>query len=246
MNHPTTLAPPPSAPGAKHGEVILALDVATRADAELFLDRIGGDLRWVKIGLQLFVREGPDLVGAIARRGHKIFLDLKLHDIPNTVASAIRSLRGRPCDLLTIHAAGGSEMMREAVTAARETNPTLLLLAVTVLTSLDDTGLAATGVADGAATQVERLARLALGAGVPGLICSPMELPALRAKFGPGPLLVTPGIRPSGSAAGDQKRTLTPREAAAAGADFIVVGRPLLQAKDPRAALAALRAEMRG
>ena len=244
LNNLPTLAQPPPTPGAKHGEVILALDVPTRADAEAFLDRIGGDLRWVKVGLQLFVREGPGLVDALAQRGQKVFLDLKLHDIPNTVASAIRSLCGRPCDMLTIHAGGGTEMMREAVAAARETNPTLLLLAVTVLTSFDDAGLAETGVPGGAAAQVERLAGLALGAGVPGLICSPMELPALRAKFGRGPLLVTPGVRPAGAAVGDQKRTLTPREAAAAGADFVVIGRPLLQAKDPRAALAAIRAEI--
>jgi orotidine-5'-phosphate decarboxylase len=237
---------PPPVPCAKHGEVILALDVPTRADAEVFLDRLGADLRWVKVGLQLFVREGPGLVDVLAKRGLKVFLDLKLHDIPNTVASAIRSLRGRPCDMLTIHAAGGSEMLRQSLEAARETNPTLLLLAVTVLTSLDDASLAETGVEGGAGAQVERLAGLALGAGVPGLICSPVELPALRAKFGPGPLLVTPGVRPTGAAAGDQKRTLTPREAAAAGADFIVIGRPLLQAKDPRATLAAIRAEIRG
>lgn len=240
---PLTALPSPT-PGARNGEVILALDVPSRAEAEAFLDRMGGDLRWVKVGLQLFVREGPGLVDALAQRGHKVFLDLKLHDIPNTVASAIRSLRGRPCDMLTIHAAGGSDMLRQAVEAARETNPTLLLLAVTVLTSLDDAGLAETGVADGAGAQVERLAALALGAGVSGLICSPVELPALRAKFGRGPLLVTPGVRPAGAALGDQKRTLTPREAADAGADFIVVGRPLLQAKDPRAALAAIRAEI--
>ncbi len=239
-----TLSPPPPPPDARNGDVILALDVPSRAEAEAFLDRIGGDLRWVKVGLQLFVHEGPDLVDALAKRGHKVFLDLKLHDIPNTVASAIRSLRGRPCDMLTIHAAGGREMLRQAVDAARETNPTLLLLAVTVLTSLDDSGLAETGVVDGAAAQVERLAALALGAGVPGLICSPVELPALREKFGRGPLLVTPGVRPVGAAVGDQKRTLTPREAAATGADFIVIGRPLLQAKDPRAALAAIREEI--
>jgi orotidine-5'-phosphate decarboxylase len=239
-----TLSPPPRPPGARNGEVILALDVPGRAEAEAYLDRLGGDLRWVKVGLQLFVREGPALVDALAHRGLKVFLDLKLHDIPNTVASAIRSLRGRPCDMLTIHAAGGREMLRQAVDAARETNPTLLLLAVTVLTSFDDAGLADTGVMDGAGAQVERLAALALGAGVPGLICSPVELPALRAKFGRGPLLITPGVRPAGAAAGDQKRTLTPREAAHAGADFIVLGRPLLLAKDPRAALAAIREEM--
>jgi len=235
-----------SASDSRPCEVILALDVPGRAEAEAFLARIGGDLRWVKIGLQLFVREGPGLVDAIAQRGHKIFLDLKLHDIPNTVASAIRSLRGRPCDMLTIHAAGGGEMLRQAVAAARETNPALRLLAVTVLTSLDDAALAETGVSGSAAAQVDRLAGLALQAGVPGLICSPMELPALRAKFGRSPLLVTPGVRPTGADVGDQKRALTPREAAAAGADYIVVGRPLLQAADPRAALAAIRAEMGG
>jgi orotidine-5'-phosphate decarboxylase len=225
-------------------EVILALDVPTRAEAEAFLDRIGGDLRWVKIGLQMFVREGPGIIDVVAQRGHRVFLDLKLHDIPNTAASAICSLRGRPCDLLTIHAGGGAEMMRQAVAAARETNPNLNLLAVTVLTSLDDAALAETGVAGNAAAQVERLAALALQAGVPGLVCSPHELPALRRKFGPRPILVTPGVRPAGAETGDQKRVLTPRDAAAAGSSFIVVGRPLLQAKDPRAVLAAIRVEM--
>jgi len=225
-------------------EVILALDVPSRAEAEAFLDRIGGDLRWVKIGLQMFVREGPDIIDAVTKRGHRIFLDLKLHDIPNQVASAVRSLKGRPIDLLTLHAGGGAEMMRQAVIAARETNPNLNLLAVTVLTSFDEAGLTETGVAGGAAAQVERLAALALQAGVPGLVCSPHELPALRKKFGSQPILVTPGVRPVGAEAGDQKRIMTPREAAAAGSSFIVVGRPLIQAKDPRAALAAIRAEM--
>jgi len=243
---PTVATPTSVAEDTKHCEVILALDVPGRAEAGAFLDRMGGDLRWVKVGLQMFVREGPGLLDELAGRGYRVFLDLKLHDIPNTVASAIRSLRGRPCDMLTVHAAGGSEMLRQAVTAARETNPSLMLLAVTVLTSLDDAGLAETGVTGDAGAQVSRLAALALGAGVPGLICSPMELPALRAKFGRRALLVTPGVRPTGAAAGDQKRTLTPGEAATAGADYIVVGRPLLQAKDPRAALAAIRAEMQG
>ncbi len=226
-------------------DVILALDLPSRAEAFSFLDRIGPDLRWVKIGLQMFVREGPGFLDEISSRGHRIFLDLKLHDIPNTVASAVRSLKGRPVDLLTLHASGGTEMMKQAVAAARETNPNLKLLAVTVLTSIDDAALAETGIADGATNQVQRLAALALGAGVPGLICSPQELPALRARFDRGPLLITPGVRPAGADAGDQKRTMTPREASVAGADFIVVGRPLLQAKDPKAALAAIVAEMR-
>jgi orotidine-5'-phosphate decarboxylase len=234
-----------SPPAHSPCEVILALDVPTRADAEAFLDRIGPDLRWVKLGLQLFVQEGPSLIDAITARGHRLFLDLKFHDIPNTVASAIRSLRGRSCDLLTVHAAGGSEMLRQAVAAARETSPTLQLLAVTVLTSIDGPALAETGVPATPAAQVERLAALALAAGVPGLICSPQELPALRARFGTGPLLITPGIRPAGSDHGDQKRAMTAAEAVAAGASHIVVGRPLLRAADPRAALAALHAEMR-
>jgi orotidine-5'-phosphate decarboxylase len=234
----------PKAVAAPPCEIILALDLPTRVAGEAFLDKAGPDLRWVKLGLQLFVREGPALVDALGARGYRIFLDLKLHDIPNTVASAIRSLRGRPVDFLTIHAAGGAEMLRAAVAAAGETSPTLRLLAVTVLTSLDGPELAATGVPASPAAQVERLAELALGAGVPGLICSPQELPALRARFGRSPVLVTPGVRPVGSDPGDQKRALTPGEAARAGADFIVVGRPLLQAPDPRAALAALRAEL--
>jgi orotidine-5'-phosphate decarboxylase len=226
-------------------DVILALDVPSRTEAEAFLDQVGADLRWVKLGLQLFVREGPALVDAIAARGHRIFLDLKLHDIPNTVASAIRSLQGRSVDLLTVHACGGSEMLRQAAAAARETSPSLQLLAVTVLTSLDAPALAETGVPASPAAQVSRLAALALAAGIPGLVCSPEELPALRTTFGPTPLLVTPGIRPAGSDAGDQKRAMTPAQAAAAGADLIVVGRPLLRAPDPRAALAAIRAEMK-
>jgi orotidine-5'-phosphate decarboxylase len=227
-------------------DIALALDVPTRTDAEAFLDRIGPNLKWVKIGLQLFVREGPALLEVVAKRGHRIFLDLKLHDIPNTVASAIRSLRDRPCELLTVHAAGGAEMLRQAVTAAAETSPNLRLLAVTVLTSLDAQALVATGVPATPASQVERLAALALDTGIPGLVCSPEELPALRARFGPTPLLVTPGIRPPGSDPGDQKRSLTPAAAAAAGADLLVVGRPLLQATDPRAALAALHATLHG
>jgi orotidine-5'-phosphate decarboxylase len=225
-------------------DVILALDVPSRVEAEAFLDLVGPDLRWVKLGLQLFVKEGPALVDAVAARGHRIFLDLKLHDIPNTVASAIRSLQGRSVDFLTVHASGGSEMLRQATAAAQQTSPSLKLLAVTVLTSLDAPALAETGVPADPAAQVMRLAALALGAGIPGLICSPEELPTLRARFGSSPLLITPGIRPAGADPGDQKRALTPAQAAAAGADLIVVGRPLLRAPDPRATLAAIRTEM--
>lgn len=208
------------------------------------LDRLGSDLRWVKIGLQLFTRHGPQFVERVAARGYRIFLDLKLHDIPNTVASAVESLSHLPVDLLTIHASGGAEMCRAAEEARSRYKPDLRLLGVTVLTSLDAGGLHETGVADSPEVQVLRLARLATTAGVGGLVCSPLELPTLRRELGPMPVLVTPGIRPSGAAADEQKRVLTPAEAARTGASFIVVGRPILKAADPAAAARAVNAEL--
>lgn len=225
-------------------EVILALDVETRDEGLAVLRRIGPDLRWVKVGLQLFTRHGPDMVRAVADAGYRVFLDLKLHDIPNTVASAVKSLKGLPCDLLTLHTCGGAEMMRWAVEAAAQTNPDLRLLGVTVLTSMDDAGLRETGVDCPAAEQVERLAKLGVAAGLPGLVCSPLELPVLRKVLGEKPLLVTPGVRPAGSDAHEQKRVMTPAQAAQAGASFIVVGRPILKAADPAQAVRDIQAEM--
>jgi orotidine-5'-phosphate decarboxylase len=225
-------------------DLILALDVPDEAQAMAMLDRVGGDLRWVKIGLQLFTRHGPDFVDRVAARGYRIFLDLKLHDIPNTVASAVESLARLPIDLLTIHAGGGSEMCRAAEQARRKSKPGLTLLAVTVLTSLDDAGLRELGVAANSADQVLRLARLASAAGVGGLVCSPLELAMVRRELGGAPVIVTPGVRPSGSAADEQKRILTPDEAARAGASYIVVGRPILKAADPAAAARAVCAEL--
>ena len=225
-------------------DLILALDVPDEAEGMKLLQRIGGELRWVKIGLQLFTRHGPGLVERVAALGYKVFLDLKLHDIPNTVASAVTSLATLPIDLLTIHTGGGSEMMRAAQQARDQHRPSLTLLGVTVLTSLDTAALHEVGVPGEAADQVLRLGHLARISGLGGLVCSPLELPALRRELGASITLVTPGVRPSGSAADEQKRGLTPAEAARAGANYIVVGRPILKAADPAAAARAVIAEL--
>ena len=228
-------------------DLILALDVPTRADAAPLLRPLRGEVRWVKIGLQLFTAYGPDYVREVADQGFDIFLDLKLHDIPNTVAKAVESLGPLPIKMLTLHTAGGAEMMRAALAAQQKTNPHLLLLGVTVLTSMDGPGLAEIGVADTEpAHQVARLARLAATAGLRGLVCSPLEVTLLRQTLPAGMQLVTPGIRPAGEAGGDdQKRVMTPGEAARAGSSYIVVGRPILQAPDPAAAARAIAAELR-
>lgn len=229
---------------ANQTEIILALDVADRRASSGVLDRVRGHVTWVKIGLQLFTHEGPAIVEAVAARGFRVFLDLKLHDIPNTVASAVKSLAGLPVELLTLHAAGGGEMLRAAVAARDESGVTVRLLAVTVLTSMDDCGLAEIGMAGPAPAAVERLAGVALNAGVDGLVCSPLELGLLRRKFGDGPLMVTPGVRPATASLDEQKRVMTPEAAAAAGASFLVIGRPILQAADVAVAVAGIRSEI--
>jgi orotidine-5'-phosphate decarboxylase len=199
----------------------------------------------LKVGLELFSAEGGAAVRRIAAHG-PVFLDLKLHDIPNTVAGAVRSLAPLQPAWLTIHAAGGAAMIaaaREAAEKAAEragSAQRMRILAVTVLTSLDAAALAETGVAGGTVQQVLRLARLAVAAGADGLVCSPREVAPLRDALGDGPALVVPGVRPAGSAADDQARTATPEEMAAAGADFVVVGRPITKAADPAAAAAAI------
>lgn len=225
-------------------ELILAVDIDDKAMAKTFLAPLRGELSHVKIGLQMFLKYGPEIVDEFAALGFKVFLDLKLHDIPNTVASAIKSLRGRPCEMLTVHTLGGAEMMRRALEAATEALPQTRLLGVTVLTSMNEAQLAGIGIARAPLEQVEILARLAAETGMRGLVCSPLELPSLRKMLGNDIALVTPGIRPKSAALDDQSRVMTPADAARAGASFIVVGRPILKASSPVEAARAIRAEL--
>ncbi len=225
-------------------KLILALDVPDRKAALAMLKRCGSNLKWVKIGMQLFYRHGPELLEEVAALGYRIFLDLKLHDIPNTVVSAIGSLAGHNVGLLSLHTLGGPEMMRLAQEATATHLPEAQLVGVTVLTSMDRAELAAVGFDVSPEDQVLRLARLASEAGIGGLVCSPLELRPLRESFGHEPVLVTPGIRPAGSATDDQKRIMTPAEASEVGADYIVVGRPILKADDPAKAVAGILEEL--
>lgn len=226
-------------------DLILALDVPDERAATATLDRLEGVVGWVKIGLQLFTRHGPGLVERVAARGHRVFLDLKLHDIPNTVAKAVESLAPLPIGMLTLHTGGGREMMSYAVKAQQTTKPDLLLLGVTVLTSMDGTELANIGVGGTPEMQVARLGSLAATAGMKGLVCSPLEVQMLRRMLPADVQLVTPGIRPAGESGGDdQKRIMTPADAARAGSSYIVVGRPILKAPDPAAAARAILAEL--
>ncbi|HET7537820.1 MAG TPA: orotidine-5'-phosphate decarboxylase [Candidatus Didemnitutus sp.] len=225
--------------------MILALDVPTREEAAPILRQLRGHLKWVKIGLQMFTAYGPNYVREVAGMGFSIFLDLKLHDIPNTVGKAVESLGPLPIQMLTLHTAGGGEMMRAAVAAQQKTNPNLLLLGVTVLTSMDAAGLNEIGVAAAPADQVSRLGKLAADSGIRGLVCSPLEVNLLRRALPADMKLVTPGIRPASEAGGDdQKRVMTPADAARAGSTHIVVGRPILKAVDPAAAARAILAEL--
>lgn len=197
-----------------------------------------------KIGLQMYLKYGADFVREVSGMGFKIFLDLKLFDIPNTVASAVESVSALPVSMLTIHASGGREMMRRAVESAAERNPELLILGVTVITSFDADSLAETGVELEPEWQVEKLAKLAVDSGLKGLVCSPLEIEGLRSILPEDTVLVTPGIRPSGSSADEQKRIMTPADAARAGSDFIVVGRPILKAENPAFAVSKILEEI--
>lgn len=224
---------------------MLALDLPDKNAALDMLGKLRGNLEWVKIGLQMYLAYGRDFVNEVASMGFKVFLDLKLYDIPNTVASAVKSLKGLPVSMLTIHTSGGREMMSAAVAAAKETNPDMLLLGVTVLTSFDAVGLAETGVAKAPSEQVELLAKLAVDSGMRGLVCSPLEIERLRKIIPQEVKLITPGIRPAGSSTDEQKRVMTPSLAAEAGSDFIVVGRPILKAENPAAAARAIIDELK-
>jgi len=232
-------------PGTAAARLVVALDTTDPARAEAWSSALAGRVGLLKVGLELFLAAGAASVRAAAARA-PVFLDLKLHDIPNTVAGAVRAVAPLRPAMLTVHAAGGAAMVaaarRAAEDAAGDERPAIL--AVTVLTSLDASALSDTGVAGGPAQQVLRLARLALAAGADGLVCSPHEASRLRDTFGDAPMLVVPGVRPAGSAAGDQARVATPAEAVAAGADWIVLGRPLTGAGDPAAAADAVAASL--
>ena len=229
-----TLSETSSATRRTAEQLIVALDFAGAEEALVFVDRLEGSVRWFKVGLELYLSAGNTIVETLVRRGFSVFLDLKLHDIPNQVAGAVRSVSQSGASLLTIHASGGVQMMEAAADAAATIGVSAKLLAVTVLTSMDQQQLTSTGVAGTPAEQVARLARLALDAGVDGLVCSPEESGHLRQVFGPKPLLVTPGIRPAGFEVGDQKRIATPEAALRDGASYLVVGRPITQAADPK------------
>lgn len=224
MTTPTTTAKP---------DLILALDLPDQEQALQLLTPLAGKLRWVKIGLEMFCRFGPDWVNRISDLGYDIFLDLKLHDIPNTVAGAVRSLRHLPIKLLTIHAAGGHEMVAAAVQASQERDTPLDILAVTVLTSLSEDNFPEIGWQGSSEEQVLRLARTAVNAGAPGLVCSGRELAVLRRELPQEIKLIVPGIRPAGSSLDEQKRVFTPTDAIREGASLLVVGRPILKSPDP-------------
>ena len=227
-------------------ELIVALDVNSRAEAEAKVRLLGDAVNFYKIGLELFTAEGPDVVKAVKAFGKKVFLDLKFHDIPRTVERAVTSGGKLGVDLMTIHSVGGKAMIRAAADAAAAFGAAgPKILAVTVLTSLDASDLADIGVAGRTpAEQVQAMGRLALGNGAAGIVCSPKEVRAMREILGPSALLVTPGVRPAGAAVGDQKRVATPGEAVRDGSTHLVVGRPILAADDPVAAARAIAAEM--
>ncbi len=229
----------------KAPELIIALDQPSLKDCLAVLDRLPETIAHVKVGLELFIAEGPAVLRPLQLRRKKVFLDLKLHDIPNTVARAVAAAARHGVAMLTVHAGGGRIMLQAAAAAKKEFGPDApRLIAVTALTSLGQSDLAELGVQRALPDQVLALGELALDCGLDGLVCSVQEAAALRRRFGPAPLLVTPGIRPAGVETADQKRIATPAMAVKAGASFLVVGRPILAAPDPAAAAAGIMREM--
>jgi orotidine-5'-phosphate decarboxylase len=221
----------------------VALDLPDERQTIALVDHLGDTCQWYKVGMELYYAAGNHIVQRLRDRGLDVFLDLKLHDIPNTVAGAVRSATQAGASLLTIHASGGGAMMSAAAEAATAPGSPRLL-AVTVLTSMDANELAGIGITASPAEQVLRLARLAQASGINGMVCSPEEVAILRKETGPDSLLVVPGIRPAGSAVGDQKRVATPTQAIADGASLLVVGRPITRATDPAAAARAVLQEI--
>jgi orotidine-5'-phosphate decarboxylase len=224
--------------------LIVALDVSSATQARQIVQSIGESASTYKIGKQLFTAEGPQIVRDLVASGRKVFLDLKFHDIPNTAAGAVSEAAKLNISFLTVHASGGSKMLKAAAEAAAQSASKPMILAVTVLTSLTDADLAEIGFKGDVITQVITLGTLALKAGCGGLVASGMEARELRRELGEGFAIVTPGVRPPGTAVGDQARVLTPNEAIAAGATYLVVGRPILQAPDPSDAAARIAREI--
>jgi orotidine-5'-phosphate decarboxylase len=224
--------------------LIVALDVPDAASAARLIGQLEGNCCWFKVGMELFTAAGPAVLEPLVKRGHSVFLDLKFHDIPNTVAGAVRSAARLGVRMVNVHAAGGPAMLAAARAALDGVEDRPELLAVTMLTSMDQAQLKATGLDRSPSEQVELLARMSLEAGIRGFVCSAQEVASLRGLTGPEGVLVTPGIRPAGSDIADQKRIATPAEALRQGASFLVVGRPITQAPDPAEAAEAILKEM--
>ena len=240
---------PPAAPAEDRialarDRLIVALDVPSAPDAAALAARLHGAVRWLKVGMELYTAAGPAVIAPLLQQGFSVFLDLKFYDIPNTVAGAVRSAATLGVQMLTLHASGGPAMLAAARAALEGVAQPPRLLAVTVLTSMDQSQLAAIGLTRTPAAQVELLARMGVASGIDGFVCSPQEVATLRALAGPEAALVVPGIRPSGSAAGDQKRIATPADALRDGASYLVVGRPITTAPDPAQAAQAILQEM--
>ncbi len=254
MPNPERLNPSPGASrsleldpleGARQ-RLIVALDVPDACTAMGLVDSLENNCRWFKVGLELFIAAGPAILEPLAVRGYSVFLDLKLHDIPNTVAGAVRSAAALGARMLTLHASGGPAMLAAAQAALEGIAHPPELLAVTVLTSMDSVQVAAIGLDRSPAQQVSLLARMGLQAGIRGFVCSPQEVATLRALTGPEGVLVIPGIRPAGADIGDQRRIATPSAALRQGASYLVVGRPIIAAPHPAKAADAILNEMAG
>jgi len=226
-----------------HQRLIVALDVSTAAAAQNIVAAVGDSASTYKVGMQLYTAQGPQVVRELVASGRSVFLDLKYHDIPNTVGAAVGEAAKLGVSMLTVHASGSSKMLRAAAEAA-QSRPELMILAVTILTSFDDADLERIGMTGSTEDSVLRLAALALMSGCHGIVASAQEAPALRHELGKNFALVTPGVRPAGAGVADQKRVVTPAEAIAAGASHIVVGRPITDAPDPAAAARAILAEI--
>ena len=229
---------------ARKDRLIIALDVSRASDAQKIVNEVGDAASTYKVGKQLFTAEGPQVVRDLVASGRKVFLDLKFHDIPNTVAGAVQSAAELRVSMLTVHASGGSKMLRAAAEAAANSVAKPILLAVTVLTSLNDADLQELGMPVGVADQVLRLAGIARNAGCTGLVASAHEATAIRRNLGEGFAIVTPGVRFAGGDIGDQARVVTPAEAIRAGATHIVMGRPITGHKNPKEAAERALQEM--